>query len=71
MKYLKNSTSDKTANLFNILTSLWLKKCSNLKNVCTENKIWRNDRKQAWEPISSGYSSKIGLNWALIGWTTI
>ena len=46
MKFFKNSTSEKTAKLFNILISLWLKKCSKLKNACTENKIWRNDRKQ-------------------------
>ena len=46
MKFFKNLTSEKTANFFNDLTGLWLKKCSKLKNACTENKIWRNDRKQ-------------------------
>ena len=46
MKFFKNSTSEKTAKLFNILTGLWSKKCSKLKNACTKNKIWRDDRKQ-------------------------
>ena len=46
MKFFKNLTSEKTAKLFNILTGLGLKKCSKLKYACTENKIWRNNRKQ-------------------------
>ena len=46
MKFFENLTSEKTAKLFNILTGLWLKKCSKLKYACTENKIWRNNRKQ-------------------------
>ena len=28
------------------MTGLWPKKCSKLKNACTKNKIWRDDRKQ-------------------------
>ena len=43
---LKKITSEKTAELFNILTGLWPKKCSKLKNACTKNKIWRDDRKR-------------------------
>ena len=44
--FFENLTSEKAAKSFNILTGLWLKKCSKLKNACTENKIWRNYRKQ-------------------------
>ena len=46
MKFFINLTSGKTAYCFYILTRLWLKKCSKLKNACTENKIWRKYRKQ-------------------------
>ena len=46
MKFKEKITSEKTAELFNILTGLWSKKCSKLKNACTKNKIWRDDRKQ-------------------------
>ena len=46
MKFKKKITSEKTAELFNILTGLWPKKCSKLKNACTKNKIWRDDRKK-------------------------
>ena len=45
MKFFENLTSEKTANLINILTGFWSKKCSKLKNACTKNKIWRDNRK--------------------------